>query len=128
MGGTHDFRAFISSEDKRENTVRTIMKTDILMDNDIIRIKFIGDGFMKYQVRNMVGLLIEIASGKKRIEDVERLLLLKQRKEAIKTAPPEGLCLEKVNYWLEKHKKYKKTSKNTWFIQYFNWLIILFLV
>lgn len=96
--GTHDFRAFVSSEDKRENTVRTIMKTDIIIDNDIIRIKFIGDGFMKYQVRNMVGLLIEISSGKKRIEDVERLLLLKQRKEPIKTAPPEGLCLEKVNY------------------------------
>lgn len=96
--GSHDFRAFISSEDKRENTIRTITVADITVDNQLIKFRFIANGFMKYQVRNMVGLLIEIGENKKNIEDVEKLLLRKDRKIAIKTAPAEGLCLMNVTY------------------------------
>lgn len=96
--GTHDFRAFISSEDKRENTTRKITVADIIVNNNIIKFKFIANGFMKYQVRNMVGVLLEIGENKKNIEDIKKLLLRKDRKIAIKTAPPEGLCLMAVNY------------------------------
>lgn len=96
--GKHDFRAFVSSEDKRQNTIRTIIKTNINVQNEYITFEFVADGFMKYQVRNMVGLLIEIGSGKKHIKDVSRILLRKDRKESIKTAPAEGLYLKKVNY------------------------------
>ena len=53
---------------------------------------------MKYQVRNMVGILIEIGNGKKSISDVEMILKRKDRKVSIKTAPAEGLYLKKVWY------------------------------
>lgn len=96
--GTHDFRAFVSSEDKRENTTRTVIEANIIIEKNIIKFRFIANGFMKYQVRNMVGLLLEIGENKKDTEYVEALLLRKDRKIAIKTAPPEGLCLIAVNY------------------------------
>lgn len=96
--GTHDFTAFVSSEDKRDDKVRTILKTNIKEKNSIVEISFQADGFMKYQVRNMVGLLISIGSGKKNIEDVSKILESKDRKASIKCAPSEGLYLKKVWY------------------------------
>ncbi len=96
--GTHDFTSFVSSEDKREDKIRTIYKTNIKKQKEIITIVFQADGFMKYQVRNMVGLLIEIGSGKRKIQDVEKIILKKNRNSSIKIAPAEGLYLRKVWY------------------------------
>lgn len=96
--GTHDFTSFVSSEDERENKVRTIIKTDIKKKKDIIEISFQADGFMKYQVRNMVGLLIAIGNGKKEVSDVEKIINAKDRTKSVKTAAAEGLYLRKVWY------------------------------
>lgn len=96
--GTHDFTSFVSSEDERENKVRTIIKTDIKKKKDIIEISFQADGFMKYQVRNMVGLLIAIGNHKKEVQDVEKIIKAKDRTKSVKTAAAEGLYLKKVWY------------------------------
>lgn len=98
LEGKHDFTSFVSSEDEREDKIRTIYKTSIKEKKGIIEISFQADGFMKYQVRNMVGILIEIGSGKKDISDVKKILERKDRKVSIKTAPAEGLYLKKVWY------------------------------
>lgn len=98
FNGTHDFTSFVSSEDKRENKVRTIYKSNISKKDDIITITFQADGFMKYQVRNMVGLLIYIGCSKKDISDVTKIINYKDRTQSVKTAPPEGLYLRKVWY------------------------------
>ncbi len=96
--GTHDFTSFVSSEDARENKIRTILKTSIKEKNNIVEISFQADGFMKYQVRNMVGLLLYIGSGKKEPKDVVSIIEAKDRTKSVKTAPPEGLYLKKVWY------------------------------
>lgn len=96
--GTHDFTSFVSSEDERENKIRTIIKTDIKKKKDIIEISFQADGFMKYQVRNMVGLLIAIGNNKKEVSDVVKIINAKDRTKSVKTANPEGLYLKKVWY------------------------------
>ena len=96
--GTHDFTSFISSEEVRDDKVRTIYQTKISYKKGIITISFIGDGFMKYQVRSMVGLLIEIGRAKKKPNEVERLLTKKNRTFSAKTAPANGLYLKKVWY------------------------------
>ena len=96
--GTHDFTSFVSTEDERENKVRTIIKTDIKEKKDIIEISFQADGFMKYQVRNMVGLLIAIGNNKKEVSDVEKIIDAKDRTKSVKTAAAEGLYLKKVWY------------------------------
>lgn len=98
LEGTHDFTSFICSEDERENKVRTIYKTDIKVKKEILEISFQADGFMKYQVRNMVGLLLAIGSEKKQVEDVNKIIEAKDRTKSVKTAPAEGLYLKKVWY------------------------------
>ena len=67
--GTHDFTSFVSSEDTRENKTRTIYKTSLSQKGKIIELHFQADGFMKYQVRNMVGLLLAIGNDKKEVEE-----------------------------------------------------------
>ena len=99
--GTHDFRAFVTENSIKENCIRTIEKAYIKKDksnkNKYI-ITFIGNGFMRYQVRNMVGLLIRVGENKKSPLDVKKILESKSRKENGLTAPPEGLFLENVIY------------------------------
>ena len=96
--GEHDFTSFVSSEDIRENKIRTIYKTNIKRNKDYLEISFIGNGFMKYQVRNMVGLLIRVGQGKKEISDVKKVIDNKNRSQKFKTANACGLYLKKVWY------------------------------
>jgi len=53
---------------------------------------------MRYQVRNMVGLLIKIGENKKKPIEVKKILESKSRKQNGVTAPAEGLYLEKIIY------------------------------
>ena len=96
--GTHDFTSFVSAEDKKENKVRTIYKAFINEKDDIINITFIGNGFLKYQVRNMVGALIKVGEGKITKDDIKKVLSLKDRKRAFICAPANGLTLTDVSY------------------------------
>lgn len=96
--GKHDFRSFVDSEDTRENTVREIYEINFSIDGDILMISFIGNGFMKYQVRNMVGALILVGLAKKNKQDIANLLESKSRKKALKAAPACGLYLKQVFY------------------------------
>lgn len=96
--GEHNFKSFTKANVETNNFARTIYSTAVTKDNDIITIKFVGNGFMRYMVRNMVGFLIEIGEGKRNISDVNSVLLEEDRTKAGKTAPPEGLYLNKVTY------------------------------
>lgn len=95
--GEHDFRSF-TSLDYEKNCVRTIYSIDISIENDIIYIDFVGNGFLKYMVRNMVGLLIEVGSNNRNVEDVKKILDSMDRKEAGICAPSMGLYLANVYY------------------------------
>ena len=96
--GEHNFKSFTKANVETNNFARIIYSTAVTKDNDIITIKFVGNGFMRYMVRNMVGFLIEIGEGKRNISDVNSVLLEEDRTKAGKTAPPEGLYLNKVTY------------------------------
>lgn len=96
--GTHNFKSFTPSKDKRENYVRTINYVDISVDKDIVCFTFRGNGFIKYQVRNMVGYLIKVGEGKKSSGDIPSILLSENRCMASITAHSEGLYLTDVIY------------------------------
>ena len=49
-------------------------------------------------VRIIVGTLLEVGRGYWPPEQVQAILEAKDRKQAGPTAPPEGLCLMKVDY------------------------------
>lgn len=96
--GIHDFRSFTPSKDKRNNYVREIFDIKIIEKNGLITFMFYGNGFIKYQIRNMIGLLIQVGLNKKDVKDVKKILENKNRSQGFKTAKPEGLYLEMVKY------------------------------
>jgi len=104
LEGTHSFKSFTKVDDEKidkDNYVRTLSQTSIerdLKDINKITLVFIGTGFLRYMVRNMVGTLIEIGEGKKKSEDIINILKQEDRTKAGKTANPEGLYLKNVFY------------------------------
>ena len=88
----------VSGEDKRENSVRTIKEINFEPTNDILKITIIGDGFKKYQIRNIVGSLVEVGNIKKNKEDLIRIMELKDRSKAGFMTPACGLYLKAVRY------------------------------
>lgn len=96
--GKHDFRAFVTDNKEKENCVREITKVDIKEEDNKIIFTFTGDGFLRYQVRNMVGILIRVGEKKLSPETVDKILQSKDRTKSGKTAPAEGLYLVDVKY------------------------------
>ena len=96
--GTHDFRAFVTQNKEKGNCVRSITNAEIERQGDIIVINFRGDGFLRYQVRNMVGILIRVGENKLTRKDVEQILDSCDRTKSGKTAPACGLYLTRVFY------------------------------
>ena len=96
--GTHNFKSFTPSKDKRNNYIRTINYVDISVDDNIVCFTFRGNGFIKYQIRNMVGYLIKVGERKKKAEDIPKIFLCENRSMASITAHPEGLYLTQVKY------------------------------
>ena len=97
--GTHDFKGFASAQiDKRKDTVKTIFDAKINKLDNYLEFIFIGTGFLKYQVRRMMGLLIEIGRGKETKEKILEVFDKKDPKISHKIAEGKGLFLYKVNY------------------------------
>lgn len=101
LEGTHDFRSFTKNDETKEDYVRTIVQASLERDSkniNKITISFLGTGFLRYMVRNMVGTLIEIGEGKYRSEDIIKILEAKDRTKAGVCAPANGLYLKDVFY------------------------------
>lgn len=101
LEGEHDFTSFSKADEEKEDFTRRIVQTNIIRNMkkvDKITISFLGTGFLRYQVRNMIGTLIEIGEGKRKSEDIITILEAKDRRKAGKTANPEGLYLKDVFY------------------------------
>ena len=96
--GEKDFKSFSGNPKMKKSTVRKIFNIDILRNGNILRFYFHGSGFLQYQIRIMVGTLLEVGYHKKRAEEMEEILLSRDRRRAGYTAPAKGLCLMKVEY------------------------------
>jgi tRNA pseudouridine38-40 synthase len=100
--GEHDFSAFASADDERNESkacnVRTIYHSALARVDSLILYQVTGSGFLKHMVRNIVGMLLEV--GKKNLSQAEVLARL-QPGSGIRpgpTAPPGGLFLISVDY------------------------------
>ena len=96
--GKHNFKNFVSDDCIKEDYEREIYNAYIEVENNIIKFVFIGNGFMKYQVRNMVGTLIKVGKNKINSSDIEKILIDDNYKKLVMTAKSEGLYLEEVSY------------------------------
>ena len=99
--GTHDFTSFSNEAHKgvaAHDPIRTIYRIDVIQEEGGIALEFEGDGFLYKMVRNIVGTLVECATGRRSPLDIPKIIQAKDRRLAGMAAPPQGLFLVKVHY------------------------------
>ncbi len=96
--GTHDFKSFCGNTKMKKSTVRCVDTINIDESGNYIRFYFHGNGFLQNMVRILTGTLLEVGYGNLTPEDVKEILEACDRQKAGPTAPPQGLCMMKVDY------------------------------
>jgi tRNA pseudouridine38-40 synthase len=97
--GEHDFKAFKASGTSSKSSVRTIYKAIVKqMPEERIYIELTGSGFLYNMVRIIAGTLVDVGLGKIEPAKIKEIIESKNRENAGKTLPPQGLYLVKVEY------------------------------
>lgn len=96
--GKHDFTSYCSSKTATSNRVRTIRLLTLEKNGDELVMTIEGDGFLYNMVRTIAGMLFAVGIGRYTPADIKKILELKDRQAAGKTAPAHGLYLENVTY------------------------------
>ncbi|MCI5801123.1 MAG: tRNA pseudouridine(38-40) synthase TruA [Oscillospiraceae bacterium] len=96
--GRHDFSAFCSAGCDVANTVRTIYRCGVEREGSLVTFTVEGDGFLYNMVRIMVGTMFWVNEGKLSVQEIPELLQGAERRRAGRTAPAQGLYLDRVFY------------------------------
>ena len=96
--GEHDFSAFRAAECQAKTPVRTVHSITIDRQQDEVHIVIRANAFLHHMVRNIVGSLVYVGSGRQRPQWIGELLAMRDRTKAAPTFAPEGLYLERVEY------------------------------
>lgn len=97
--GTHDFSSFnASGYDEIEDQIRTIYDIMINESHDLLEIKIIGNGFLRYMVRMIIGTLIEVGRNNLDSSYVSEKLLSKEKGSVPYRAAAHALYLYSVEY------------------------------
>ncbi|WWO97178.1 MAG: tRNA pseudouridine(38-40) synthase TruA [Candidatus Dasytiphilus stammeri] len=96
--GENDYTTFRSLNCQSRTPWRNIMNLNVSQYSSYIIVDIKANSFLQHMVRNIVGCLIEIGSGKKPAEWMLQILSGKNRTLAASTAKPEGLYLVAIDY------------------------------
>lgn len=93
----HDFAAFSSGKTKK-STVRTITELTLSSGNEGQELIFTltADGFLRLMPQLLVGTLLDIGTGKKKIQDIPRIL--SGEMPCGNPFPAKAFCLTETNY------------------------------
>ena len=105
--GTHDFTLYTARLQKNTKTVRTILSSQII-ENNMLKANFFpeksyalivkGEGFMRYQIRMMMGALIQLGKGELSFMDFKKSLKGDSTMQLEYVAPGSGLSLHKLDF------------------------------
>lgn len=101
LPGTHDFTAFTPTETDHVRFTRDVMAAEWRAGNraaDLLEFWITADAFMRHMNRVLVGTMLEVARGRRSVDDFGRLLAGAPREAAGVTAPSHGLYFASVAY------------------------------
>ena len=96
--GIHDFAAFATSLDEPGSTVRQVYEARVLRRGNMIEFWIAANAFLRHQVRNTIGQLIQVGLGKSGMQAFGELVHRARQGVAGPAAAARGLCLVKVTY------------------------------
>ena len=96
--GEHDFTSFRASECQAKTPVRTISELKIVRRGALVGVRITANAFLQHMVRNIVGALIYVGTGREKPEWIAEVLAAKSRDAAAPTFSPTGLYLTGVGY------------------------------
>jgi tRNA pseudouridine38-40 synthase len=104
LPGTHDFTAFTPTQTEHVRFERDLLRAEwhekpaVLGPGRVLELRIEADAFMRNMVRVLVGTMLEVAGGRRPLENFRSLLGGAPRERAGETAPPHGLHLAAVRY------------------------------
>jgi tRNA pseudouridine38-40 synthase len=96
--GTHDFTAFTPTETEHLRFERVVLDARWARAGEVLEFWITADAFMRHMNRVLVATMLEVAGGRRPLEDFMRLLEGAPRTEAGDTAAPHGLYLASISY------------------------------
>ncbi len=96
--GLQDFSSFEGSLTDNTNPICNLQRLAVIRQDDQILIEAYADRFLKHMVRAIVGTVVEVGLGKRTPDSLTAVLRAQDRSAAGQTAPPQGLCLMRVDY------------------------------
>jgi tRNA pseudouridine38-40 synthase len=96
--GEHDFSSFRSSDCQAKSPVKTLYQLRLAGSPELMAIDFHGSAFVHNMVRNIVGALVYVGTGKLSVAGFAQLVAAKSRRLAPPTFMPDGLYLTGVDY------------------------------
>ena len=98
LTGTHDFKSFCGNSHFKKSSVRHLDTINIETGGNYLRFYYHGNSFLTNMVRILTGTLLEVGYGRMSPAYMDTILEGCDRNLAGPTAPPQGLCLMKVDY------------------------------
>lgn len=96
--GEHDFTSFRSAECQAKSPVRTLHALELEARGERIDFLLRANAYLHHMVRNIVGTLIYVGSGRHAPAWAGEVLASRDRRRAAPTFAAEGLYLERVEY------------------------------
>jgi len=94
--GTHDFSSF-AARLGAQDPVRTVSALQVGRVSGCVQVDVRGAGFLRYMVRNIVGLLVEIGAGLHPPDHARVVREARSREAAGLMAPARGLSLRRID-------------------------------
>jgi tRNA pseudouridine38-40 synthase len=113
--GTHDFRAFRSSNDERTDTVRTIVRARVRTarsDARAVELEVTGDRFLHRMMRIISGTLRDVALGRRSAQAFCQAFVTGARGDLGPTAPPHGLYLVRIELDQARHSAWPEEPES----------------
>ncbi|GAB1391825.1 MAG: tRNA pseudouridine synthase A [Rubrivivax sp.] len=89
--GEHDFSSFRAAECQARSPVKTLRRVDITRRGAYWRFDFDGSAFLHHMVRNILGCLVAVGSGRRAPGWMAEVLAARSRDAAAPTFPSAGL-------------------------------------